>query len=394
MNDASGNGERIGAQRTALAFIFSIFFANMLSRLGLAPLLPAIEQDLALSHAEAGSVFLFVSIGYGAGLFASTFVSARISHQYQIGLSSLAVGASLMLLSRCDALWSLRASLGVLGVAGGLYLPSGVAVLTVLIRKRDWGKVLAMHQLAPNLAYICSPLLAQLLTGWLSWQLVLTLYGLFSMAVGAAFVLKGTGTRSYGDTPSLTSFRNLIAKPDIWILIFLFSLAIGVNQGLFSMLPLYLTAERGIEAGTANRLLSLSRLIAFGTPLLAGWLSDNWGLTKMLFVMIVASALGTFAVAMVPNAWMALGLVLQAVTAVCFFPLGFSALSNISSPGNRNLVVALTIPFGYLAGAGLIPTIIGVAGDAGNFNWGLYILGALTFGGAFLLKFLFLEGNK
>jgi hypothetical protein len=55
-----------------VGFLFLIFFLNMLSRLGLAPLLPAIAQELELSHAAAGSLFLFVSVGYGSGLFVST----------------------------------------------------------------------------------------------------------------------------------------------------------------------------------------------------------------------------------------------------------------------------------------------------------------------------------
>lgn len=393
MNLSGTPGTGIREQSGTIAFIFGIFFINMLSRLGLAPLLPVLQTELALSHAEAGSVFLFISLGYGTGLFASTFTSARICHHQQIVVSSLAVGAAMMGLSRCETLWSLRLSLVALGIAGGLYLPSGVATLTGIVRRSDWGKVLAIHQLAPNLAYICSPLLAEVLMRWFSWQTVVFVYGLFSLSMGMALWMKGTHDRSCGDAPNLSSVGRLLRLPDLWILILLFSLAIGVNQGIFSMLPLYLTAERGMEAGTANRLLSISRLIAFGAPLAAGWFSDRLGLKKVLFATIVSSSLATYCIALVPGEWVGAGLAVQAVTSVCFFPLGFAALSSITSPGNRNLAVAFTVPFAHLFGAGMFPTLIGFAGDVGNFSLGLCILGTLTLAGAFLLRCISLNGG-
>jgi len=50
--------------RLPLLLLTSIFFVNFLARILLAPLMPAVESDLGLSHAEAGSFFLLVSLGY------------------------------------------------------------------------------------------------------------------------------------------------------------------------------------------------------------------------------------------------------------------------------------------------------------------------------------------
>jgi len=36
------------------------------------------------------------------------------------------------------------------GISAGFYLPSGIAALTGLIRREDWGKAMAIHELAPN----------------------------------------------------------------------------------------------------------------------------------------------------------------------------------------------------------------------------------------------------
>ena len=48
----------------ALLFMAGIFFINFLSRIILAPLLPAIETDLHIGHGEAGAFFLLISLGY------------------------------------------------------------------------------------------------------------------------------------------------------------------------------------------------------------------------------------------------------------------------------------------------------------------------------------------
>jgi NNP family nitrate/nitrite transporter-like MFS transporter len=84
----------------------------------------------------------------------------------------------------------------------------------------------------------------------------------------------------------------------------------------------------------------------------------------------------------------------QPLLAVWFFPAGFAALAQITSPSARNLAVAFTVPFGFLIGAGGIPTFIGIMGDAGSFAWGFLMTGALIFAGGLAALFLRLPGSK
>lgn len=377
----------------AIGFIFFIFFLNMLSRLGLAPLLPIMEKELGFSHGRAGSLFLFMSLGYGCGLFASTFTAARWCHQRQIVASSVAVGLNLLLVAAASGVWTLRGALLLLGFAGGLYLPSGVATLTAITGPQHWGKVLALHQMAPNMAYICSPLLANLLLPSLSWQGVLAFYGTLALALGLAFFKWARLNRLCGERPSVAAFRGLLTNPALWIMILLFTLALGVNQGLFSVLPLYLTAERHLDAQDANRLLTLSRLVAFGMPLLAGWAADRLGLRPTLAVAVAGSSVATCLLALLPGPWLALALIMQASSSVCFFPLGFAVLSRITTQETRNLAVAVAVPASHWLGAGLVPWMIGIAGDAGRFPLGVLALGGATALGLGLLRWVRLSSS-
>ena len=69
---------------------------------------------------------------------------------------------------------------------------------------------------------------------------------------------------------------------------------------------------------------------------------------------------------------------LQPMLTVCFFPAGFTILSRIVEPRARNLSVSFTIFIAYLTGAGLIPTLLGIFGDAGMFGLSFILVGCIT----------------
>lgn len=386
MNATVPSGGTLREAAGAIFLIFAIFFLNMLSRLGLSPLMPVIEADLGLNHAAAGSLFLFLSAGYGSGLFSALFVSARFTHHRVIAASSMATGGALVLATVATGLPMLRAFFFVLGFSGGLYLPSGIATLTFRVRRQDWGKVLAIHQLAPNLAYICAPGFAAAAIGRLSWHDVLMAYGVAAIGMGVVYLLSSRSDGYRGAPPQLAILKALLKTPALWIMVMLFGLALGVNQGLFSMLPLYLATDRNLDAATANHYLALSRLVAFAMPLVAGWTADRFGLKQVLAIVVATSSIATLCVAIATAGWIAMGLVLQAMASVCFFPLGFAVLSRITDNQSRSMAVAFIMPIGHLVGAGFVPAFLGQAGDFGGFGMGIGILGGLTMLGMLLLQ--------
>ena len=75
-----------------LLILTSIFFINFISRIIPAPLIPRIETDLNLTHAEAGGLFFMISIGYFITLIGSGFVSSRFKHKRTMIISKSALG--------------------------------------------------------------------------------------------------------------------------------------------------------------------------------------------------------------------------------------------------------------------------------------------------------------
>ena len=358
-----------------------IFFLNFLARIILAPLLPALEQDLHLDHGEAGSLFLLISLGYCTSLLGSGLVSSRLTHRNTIILSAVAAGMPLIALCFGNQLWQAQTALVALGLATGLYLPSGIATITSLIPPRHWGKGIAIHEVAPNLCAVVAPFMSEALLPWVPWWGILALIGAASVIVGIAFWRFGAGGRFPGQAPTLSAFQTLLRERSFWAMTVLLSLAISASLGVYTMFPLYLVAERGIERSWANILVGLSRASGLVAVFLAGWAADRIGPRQIMRWVLLLT--GTFTVLLggVPGYWVAGMFFLQQLLAVCFFPAGFAVLSAIGPPHARNLAVSLSIPIAYLAGGGVTPTIIGVMGDAGSFTGGIVLVGALVLSG-------------
>ncbi|MBW1999134.1 MAG: MFS transporter [Deltaproteobacteria bacterium] len=372
----------------SLLFLTGIFFLNFLSRIVLAPLLPAIEAELNVGHAEAGSFFLFISLGYFAGLLGSGFVSSCLTHRRTIILSSVAVGGSLLAVSLSHTLWGIRLQLILLGLAAGFYLPSGIATLTTMVSSRDWGKAIAIHELAPNLSFIAAPLVAEGLMLWFSWRGVMALLGGAAVLVGVAFTRFGKGGTFPGEAPSPKTLGVLLAQPSFWIMMVLFSLGIGASLGVYTMLPLYLVAERGLERSWANQLVAFSRIAGPAVAFVAGWASDKLGPKRALGGVFLATGMATVLLGMARGLWIVPVLFLQPMLAVCFFPAGFAALAKVGPPQVRNVAVSLTIPVAFLLGGGAIPAGIGIMGEEGLFSLGITFFGLLLLGGIILLRYL------
>ena len=387
----SGNVERepssFRSLMTPLLFLAGIFLLNFLSRIILAPLMPAVEKDLNIGHGEAGSLFFIISLGYCPMLLGSGFVSSRINHRRTIILSSLAVGGAFLFVGFSHSLWGVRLGLLILGMAAGLYLPSGILTIIGLVRSKDLGKAIAIHELAPNLGFLIAPLLAEALLGWFSWRGVLIFIGIASILGGVVFAFWGKGGNAYGEAPNLRMMRGLLVDPSVLIMIVLFTLALGMSSGVYSMMPLYLVSERGMDRTWANTLLGLSRVATLGIVLLSGWMTDRLGVGKNLKAVFLTAGLLTCMLGVAPGSWVIPIVFIQGMVATCFFPVGFAALSRVGSPNVNNVVLALTLPVTSLLG-GAIPVGIGFMGEVGFFSLGFILLGGLILGGLILIRYL------
>ena len=164
--------EGVGFQKAlpALIFLTAMFLLNFMTRTVLSPLLSELEADLAISHAQAGRLFLFLALGVSLGSFANGLVSKRISHRATVSASAFFAGLMLMAASRALSYPLFAAGLFLLGLFSGLYFPSALAAITSYVRKPDWGKAIGVHDSAASLSFILIPLFAELILLAGNWR--------------------------------------------------------------------------------------------------------------------------------------------------------------------------------------------------------------------------------
>ncbi|MDP3696155.1 MAG: MFS transporter, partial [Desulfocapsaceae bacterium] len=342
-----------------------------------------------LDHTAAASFFLLISAGYFCSILLSGFVSARINHQKTIVLSTVASGIVLLLLSLCSTLPLMRIGLLGLGLAAGLYLPSGLASISSLVSPAYLARGMAVHELAPNLGFIAAPLLADMIFRCCSWRQGLLWLGVLMIGAGVLYGMAGGGCRERGKSLDLLTSRAILSRPDFWLMVLLFSLAICSSLGVYAMLPLFLVSDQGMTPERANRLLAFSRIAALAMPLVAGWLGDRVGNRSVMALMLLVAGFCTVLLGVISSSpWLIALVILQPMVAVCFFPSGFAVLSTLGPDGQGALAISLCIPVAFLLGGGVLPVLIGAIGDYTSIGVGFMVTGTSMMAGALLAFFV------
>jgi NNP family nitrate/nitrite transporter-like MFS transporter len=263
-------------------------------------------------------------------------------------------------------------------------LPSNMATITAVVSRPDWGKALAVQQMAPPMSLVLGPLLTAALLVWFSWTVPLACIGVLAMVVGLALLrLRNLGDFP-GDPPSASLVKTILARRSFWVMVFLFALGMGGQVGIFAMLPLYLVNERGLNADMANTLIGFSQVSALFMTFFAGWVSDRIGERRAIVLFLISSGVATILLGVCSGAWLKLMVFLQPALIVCYFPAGFSALSRIVQPNLRSLTTAWATPTAFILGGGLFPLGLGYMGQAHTFGAGIVLAGCITILGSFL----------
>lgn len=388
MSQTTHSGHPFRLVLPAVVFVTSIFFCNFLSRVVLAPLMPVIQADLGFTHAGAGHLFLALALGNGAGLLLNGFISRVLDHRRTVGVSAILVGILALLAPLARDYGMLMGALLGLGVSVGLYLPSGIAAVTSLVRPSEWGKTLAVHELAPNLSYVIAPLLAEAVLLFFEWRAALGFLGGLQVCLGFWFLKSGRGGEFPGVVPGPDKIKRIVRRPILWLLILYFSMAVGASIGPYTMIPLYLTDVHGFSREQANHLLAISRIGACFVPILAGWITDKWGARPAILLYLVTNGSALVMLGLASGSMLVTMVILQPIFSVILFAPGFTMLSMSFGPKTRPVAIALMGPVNAIIGIGVFPTFLGHMGDAGMFEYGFLIQGCLLLGAMVFLPLL------
>ena len=370
-----------------LLLFWSLWFLNFSTRTVLSPLLPIFEKELHISHALAGSIFLFMAVGYTSSLLVSNWITPRIGFKKSIAVGFVVLIGALISLVFTRTYWGLGAVAFVLGFGGGLYLPCALPLLTSTIHPDKWGKAIAFHETAATFSILVIPLLAAAALRFLDWTVLVVVLSGLCLAVTVVFLVRSPDLRPKAEEKS--PFSRVLRRKDFWIMATLWSFASASGLGLYNLIPLFLVNEKGLSIDVANSIFGLSRIGGLVVTLLAGFLIDRFGVKSVLLLSLLASGLSITGISLADSfPLLVTMLVFQATFMPVFFPAGLVTISKLTNLGDRSAFAGATVAIGVVFGTGIAPTLLGTVADIWSFQAGMLVQGLLTIGVCLLLKSL------
>jgi MFS transporter, NNP family, nitrate/nitrite transporter len=375
-----------------VAMVTLLFFFTFVARFVFSPLFPAIGKDLGLKPSQAGALFLLGAVGMLVGSAFAGVVSAQLKHRGTILLSVLGMSVVLAGAHFATSLWALRLVFILLGIFAGFHLPSSVATITATVKPDDWGTALSVQQMGPPLSLVASPLIVAGLLSAFAWHNILLWVAGLGVVLAFIFLFGFGGIGAFpGEPPSPAHIGPVVGTRSFWVMIFLFALGMGAQVGIYTMMPLYLTQERGMTSAHANTLLGLANIAPLVVVFVSGWVTRRLGPRPTMSLFLSLTGLMVVLVGLLKGTAMVVCIFLMAALAVGFFAPAFASLSRIVQPNMRSLAAGFAPPLGFLLGGGLLPALLGYVAQSRSFSFGLTIAGAVILVGSaatLLLKLL------
>jgi len=360
-------------------FIFwCLWYLNFSTRTIFSPILPLIEDSLLLSHGKAGGLFISLSIGYSLALLATGRLTLAWGYRRTVAIGFWGVSLVFFGFQFAESYVSFHLLFFLLGIATGTYIPSILPIITETYESRNWGKAIGFHDSAASFSIFSIPILMVYGLQFFSYKIPLLLLGIVSL-IFPLFFWKVSVEPKKEPPQKGESYTGLFKKRTIWIMILFWILSSASSMGVYSILPLYLIKERGIDFDLANNLLGISRAGGMAVPILIGFLVDRYGYRTILFLSLLMTGLSTIALSLSsPLSLIFISLTLQAVLSLGFFPVALATISKLAPLSSRSMVLGVIMSVGVGFGMGVTPFLLGLTADHFNFRVGIFWLGVLT----------------
>lgn len=360
-----------------VAFTTCMFFLSYFDRAIFGPVLPLLEADFSVSHAESTRCLLYLSIGYAFSVLCSAVFVSLIKARTLAGTAVVLSGFVLLCMS-VTTNWALLSILfTLLGFTTGLYFNGGMTVMRSVVPEKYFGMAISIHELGPSISFVLAPIVVQVGSLFFSWQGIIALTGVASIFLGLLYCFFGKSGRHITKRVSLKGLQQVFFDKRVWLLGWFIGLGIAGEFAPFSVLTLHLTEDRHLSSEAAATLLSSSRLIAPIAVLAGGWLTWRFGAKKTLIACFLLLGISILMLAFPSFFLMTVGLFVHPVVTALIFPPVFTVLAEVFSAKDQSLVLSLCMPIAGIIGTGVMPTMLGLAGEYFYFTYGFIFLGAL-----------------
>lgn len=159
-------------------------FLSHLYELSFPAIALTLQAEMGWSLAEVLRLSFGMYLLYGLGALPMGYLTDRWHARWMLRLSMLGAGAGAVLVALSPGKASLVASLCAVGLAGSIYHPAGMALLSRSVRQR--GRALGLNGIFGNLGSATAPFLAGLLAYRFGWRTAYAVLGVLGLACGLA----------------------------------------------------------------------------------------------------------------------------------------------------------------------------------------------------------------
>lgn len=360
--------------------LLALFLAALTLRpqlVGVGPLLPAVQDDLDVSHAVAGLLGTIPVLCMGVFAPPAPYLVARAGSRVAVAGAVLAVGT----FGVVRAVVPGAAGVVLLTIPVGIGMGLAGAMLPVAVKERfadrpgfATGVYTAGMTVGSAVAAACAVPLAHLGNGWRTPLLV---FAAVSVALGVVWLVLTRAEPPHlrlETRPLRLPFRNPLA----WRLVAAFFLMSSVFYGLNSWLP-DVYVERGWSEGSAGALLAILNTLTIPVGFAVAWIADHRGQRRAWLAGAACLQLvGLVGVVTVPSA----GWLWAAVLGIAIgplFPLTMTLpLDATDRPAEVASLAGMMLGVGYTLSA-TAPLLLGVIRDVtGGFTAVLWTLVGLA----------------
>ena len=360
-----------------LLIFWSLWFHNFSSRTVISPLLPIIEDEFAISHALAGSLFLFASVGHTITVFLAGLLSLRIGYKRCIISGFIILVVALLCLKYAKTYSSFTAIAFFMGLGSGIYSPCAIPLITSIFRRGNWGKAIAFHETAASFSILSIPLLTALALRFFHWRTLFVILSGTCLMVIISFWVFAPNLRP--QVEKRTRFSSMLRRRDFWIMAILCVFAAMATGGIYNITLLFLVKEKGMQLEMANTIFGFSRVGGLFVTILIGFVLDRYTAKKILLITLLTTGLSTIGLAVAQTFWLLVTmLVMQGSAGVAFFPVAIMAISKLTNLNERSIFIGTIMGIAMIVGLGFTPVVLGAVADAWNFQIGILVLGVFT----------------
>ncbi|MFQ5693398.1 MAG: MFS transporter [Nitrospinota bacterium] len=287
-------------RHTFLITAWLLWFLAHSTRMILSPVLPLIEDDLGLSHAQAGQLFVFLTAGYCTSLFSVPVWSRVLGYRRTVQAALAVLALTQILLYRAAGMKEMAALMFLVGLTTGTILPSAIPLLTAAYGKERWGRSIGVFDSAAPAGQFIAPVIAIAVLSVLSWRYVFWVMAAIAAMVIVMFVRTAPESepraeRPRGSLAAVIRNRSLVTLAGLW------ALASAAGIGLGFLVPTYLVKERGMDLTAANQIFAAGRGMGILAAVYAGFLADRFTCRSLLVWILAVSGLSQMGIALWPE---------------------------------------------------------------------------------------------